>query len=263
MSGRGRGCRDESHPVWRISFRAAVWRRTAGRRCGSFFLRKPETRRNRSPASTGSKVPLQQRPRWCTNLENHPRLLQEVRPHVGAGDVSFSAEAYFDVLPEATAVVVSGCFGIPDGLRTGTALTRKALTLPSGICLLSHPSPPLLGSRPRLSLPRWSAALLLQPQQSISWWTWQRPFSPIQTLRWWWWTGSSPPCTRGRHADNERWTRVITRLLGWGRWPGHGAVGAFSHREDVGFHVGHVLPAVGINHLLSVYGELVIRVDGH
>lgn len=36
--------------------------------------------------------------------------------------------------------------------------------------------------------------------------------------------------------------------------PSHGAVGLLSHREYMGLHVCHVLPTIGVYHLLSVYG---------
>ncbi len=51
------------------------------------------------------------------DLENNPRLLQQVRPHVGTDDVVTSAEADLNVLSKATAVVVSSGFCISNGLE--------------------------------------------------------------------------------------------------------------------------------------------------
>lgn len=48
-------------------------------------------------------------------------------------------------------------------------LAPEPLTQSLRMTLLKRPSPPLLGSRPGLSLPHWSAAQLHPPQQSISW----------------------------------------------------------------------------------------------
>lgn len=73
-------------------------------------------------------------------MEDDPRLLQEVRPHVGPDDVAFFAEAYLDILPKATAVVVSGRFCVPNRLRTDTPLAPKPLTLFSR---MTQPSPHL------------------------------------------------------------------------------------------------------------------------
>lgn len=41
-------------------------------------------------------------------LKNHPGLLQEVGPHVGADDAVLPVEADLSVLPKAAAVVVPG-----------------------------------------------------------------------------------------------------------------------------------------------------------
>lgn len=49
-------------------------------------------------------------------MEDDPRLLQEIRPHVGPDDVPFPAEADLDVLPKTTAVVISSGFSVPDRL---------------------------------------------------------------------------------------------------------------------------------------------------
>lgn len=51
-----------------------------------------------------------------THLEDDPRLLQEIRPHVCPDDVPFPAEANLDVLPKTTTVVVSSGFSVPDRL---------------------------------------------------------------------------------------------------------------------------------------------------
>lgn len=51
-----------------------------------------------------------------TDLENNPRLLQQVRPHVGTDDVVTSAEADLNVLSKATAVVVSSGFCVSNSL---------------------------------------------------------------------------------------------------------------------------------------------------
>lgn len=48
-------------------------------------------------------------------------------------------------------------------------LAPEPLTQSLRMTLLKRPSPPLSGSRPRLSLPHWSAAQLRPPRQSISW----------------------------------------------------------------------------------------------
>lgn len=66
----------------------------------------------------------------CTNLEDDPRLLQEVRPHVGSDDVPFSAEADLDVLPEAAAVVVARGFRVPDRLWADAPLTEALRSVP-------------------------------------------------------------------------------------------------------------------------------------
>lgn len=49
-------------------------------------------------------------------LEDDPRLLQEIRPHVCPNDVPLSAKADLDILPETAAVVISGGFSIPNRL---------------------------------------------------------------------------------------------------------------------------------------------------
>ena len=49
-------------------------------------------------------------------MEDDPRLLQEIRPHVCPDDVPFPAEANLDVLPKTTTVVVSSGFSVPDRL---------------------------------------------------------------------------------------------------------------------------------------------------
>lgn len=53
---------------------------------------------------------------YKTNLEHHSRLFQKVRPHVGTNDTVSFVEADLSVLPESTAVVISGCFCISNGL---------------------------------------------------------------------------------------------------------------------------------------------------
>lgn len=52
------------------------------------------------------------------HLKHDSRLLQQVRPHVGADDVVALVEADLDVLPKAAAVVVPGGFGVSYGLKT-------------------------------------------------------------------------------------------------------------------------------------------------
>lgn len=51
------------------------------------------------------------------HLKRHSRFLQQVRPHVGPDDVIVFVESDLDVLPKATAVVVSSRLCIPDGLE--------------------------------------------------------------------------------------------------------------------------------------------------
>lgn len=53
----------------------------------------------------------------CSYLKHHARLLQQIRPHVGADDAVATVEADLDVFPKTTAVVVACCLCIPDGLR--------------------------------------------------------------------------------------------------------------------------------------------------
>lgn len=55
-------------------------------------------------------------PTTYADLKNHPRLLQQVRSHVGPDDVVASAEADLDIFSKATAVVVSGGFGVSNSL---------------------------------------------------------------------------------------------------------------------------------------------------
>lgn len=50
-------------------------------------------------------------------LKHHARLLQQIRPHVGADDAVATVEADLDVFPKTTAVVVACCLCVPDGLR--------------------------------------------------------------------------------------------------------------------------------------------------
>lgn len=64
----------------------------------------------------------------ATHLEDDPRLLQEVSPHVCPADVSFHPEADLDVLPKAAAVIVPGGFSIPDGLHTQREATHPSRT---------------------------------------------------------------------------------------------------------------------------------------
>lgn len=54
-----------------------------------------------------------------TDLKNNTRLLQQVCSHVGTNDVVTSAEANLNVLSEATAVIISSCFRIPNSLENG------------------------------------------------------------------------------------------------------------------------------------------------
>lgn len=51
-----------------------------------------------------------------TDLKNNPGLLQQVRSHVSPDDVVTSAEADLNVLSKATAVVISGGFGVSNSL---------------------------------------------------------------------------------------------------------------------------------------------------
>lgn len=51
-----------------------------------------------------------------SDLKNNPRLLQQVCSHVSADDVVTSAEADLNVLSKATAVVISGGFGVSNSL---------------------------------------------------------------------------------------------------------------------------------------------------
>lgn len=66
------------------------------------------------------------------------------------------------------------------------------------------------------------------------------------------------------------------RFIRWGKWkstqpspsrveswPGHLLVRFLSHSKYVRVHVPHVLPAVGVDDLLAVDLELLVRVDGH
>lgn len=55
-----------------------------------------------------------------TDLENHPGLLQQIRPHVGSDDAVPPVEADLRVLPKTAAVVVPGGLCIPDGLERRT-----------------------------------------------------------------------------------------------------------------------------------------------
>ena len=50
-------------------------------------------------------------------LVDHPGLLQQVGAHVRSNDLVTLAEAYLQVLPKATAVVVPNSLGIPNGLN--------------------------------------------------------------------------------------------------------------------------------------------------
>lgn len=50
--------------------------------------------------------------RTSSYLKHHSRLLQQVSPHVGTYDVESLVEADLDVLPETTAVVITGGFGV-------------------------------------------------------------------------------------------------------------------------------------------------------
>lgn len=52
-------------------------------------------------------------------LEYNSRFLQQIRPHVGTNDMESFIKANLNVFPKATAIVVSGCFSIADGLRKG------------------------------------------------------------------------------------------------------------------------------------------------
>lgn len=128
---------------------------------------------------------------------------------------------------------------------------------------LASPLPPWLGWRPEPAPPRWSAALLLPPQQSSAWQTWPWRFSQSRTRRWLWWTGSSPPCTETQAwLTDYKLTISLQSKMSEDR-PDHHAVGFLRHGEDVRFHVSHVLATVGVDDFLSVYGQLVIGVNGH
>lgn len=59
------------------------------------------------------------------NLKYNSGFLQQVRPHVRPDDLMPPVEPDLNVLPEATAIVVSGCFGISNSLNTDT---RKPVT---------------------------------------------------------------------------------------------------------------------------------------
>lgn len=63
---------------------------------------------------TVSAVPVKARSHY---LKNHPGLLQEVRPHVGADDAVLPVEADLGVFPEAAAVVVPGSLCVSNGLE--------------------------------------------------------------------------------------------------------------------------------------------------
>lgn len=52
----------------------------------------------------------------CSYLKHHARLLQQIRPHVGADDAVATVEADLDVFPKTAAVVVACRLCIPDSL---------------------------------------------------------------------------------------------------------------------------------------------------
>lgn len=52
----------------------------------------------------------------ATHLKDHPRLLQQVGPHVGPDDVVLFIKANLNELPKAAAIVVASGLGIPNGL---------------------------------------------------------------------------------------------------------------------------------------------------
>lgn len=52
----------------------------------------------------------------ATHLKDHPRLLQQVGPHVGPDDVVFFIKANLNELPKAAAIVIASGLGIPDSL---------------------------------------------------------------------------------------------------------------------------------------------------
>lgn len=118
----------ESHPVWGISFQAALWRRTAGRRYGSFSLLMPD---DTHTAHIKTCTYFMTDALKCTTkreserevsvyLEDHPWLLQQICPHVCPNDVPPSTKADLDILSKTTAVVVSNGFSISKRLLRGT-----------------------------------------------------------------------------------------------------------------------------------------------
>lgn len=46
------------------------------------------------------------------NLENNPRLLQEVGSHAGTDDMEALVKVDLDILPKTTRVVVAGSLGV-------------------------------------------------------------------------------------------------------------------------------------------------------
>lgn len=65
------------------------------------------------------------------------------------------------------------------------------------------------------------------------------------------------------HCHEGKWKSTRQRPLWIQSWPGHLLVRFLSHGKYVRVHVPHVLPAVGIDDLLAIDLELLVRVDGH
>lgn len=61
-----------------------------------------------------------------TNLKHYSRLFQKVRPHVGSNDVVFPVKSNLNVLPKATAVVVSRRLGVSNSLQTDEDLSMRS-----------------------------------------------------------------------------------------------------------------------------------------
>ncbi len=61
-----------------------------------------------------------------TNLKHHSGLFQKVRPHVGSNDAVFPVKSNLDVLPKATAVVVSRRLGVSYSLQPDANLSMRS-----------------------------------------------------------------------------------------------------------------------------------------
>lgn len=126
-------------------------------------LKQRETDHHRHPTSPEFSIVLADALTWKTTLDFSRRYVLMLAPMMSP----FFPKPISIYFPKRLLLSLRVVLAFP--IDCGQTLAPEPLTQSLRMTLLKRPSPPLLGSRPRLSLPRWSAAQLHPPQQSTSW----------------------------------------------------------------------------------------------